>query len=102
MRCLLATSISPRFPDPGDCGQKKTAKQDRILMTLNKLPALVGLIVWGQALMGAPAAAPASFKVGEFNFSRPTSWEWIEVTSPMRKAHLRVSDPATKESADVA
>ena len=48
------------------------------------------------------AAAPATFKVGELAFTRPAAWEWIEVTSPMRKAQLRVTDPATKETADVS
>jgi hypothetical protein len=55
------------------------------------------------ALLTARAAddAPATFKVGEFSFSRPASWEWVESTSPMRKAQLKVSDAKKKESADV-
>src|SRR5213594_4201041 len=36
------------------------------------------------------AEAPQSFKVCEFSFTRPASWEWVEVTSAMRKAQLKV------------
>jgi hypothetical protein len=47
------------------------------------------------------ADAPATFKVTEFTFTRPKSWEWVEVDSPMRKAQLRIVDEKTKSSADV-
>lgn len=47
------------------------------------------------------AAAPATFKVGEFTFMRPPAWEWIEIVSSMRKAQLRVPDPKSKESAEI-
>lgn len=45
----------------------------------------------------ALAAAPATFKVSEFNFSRPTAWEWVEVSSSMRAAQLKV--PAAEAEA---
>jgi len=47
------------------------------------------------------AEAPATFKVGEFSFKRPASWEWVESSSPMRKAQLKIADAAQKESAEV-
>src|SRR5436190_7667455 len=47
------------------------------------------------------ADAPKQFKVGEFNFSPPASWEWVEVTSSMRKAQLKVPGPDKKQSAEV-
>src|SRR5262245_47066046 len=47
------------------------------------------------------AEAPTTFKVSDFTFTRPASWEWVEVSSPMRKAQLKVTDTASKESADV-
>jgi hypothetical protein len=47
------------------------------------------------------ADAPRTFEVGEFRFTRPASWEWVENTSPMRKAQLKVSDSTKKESAEV-
>ncbi|MBI4661250.1 MAG: hypothetical protein HY735_20700 [Verrucomicrobia bacterium] len=47
------------------------------------------------------ADAPAKFKVGEFNFSRPEKWEWVAVTSAMRKAQLKVADEKTKGAAEV-
>jgi hypothetical protein len=47
------------------------------------------------------AEAPATFKAGEFTFTRPVKWEWVEVSSSMRKAQLRISDPQKKESAEI-
>jgi len=48
------------------------------------------------------ADAPATFKVSEFTFKRPVKWEWVESTSPMRKAQLKVSDATDpKKSAEV-
>ena len=46
--------------------------------------------------ISARAEAPATFKVSEFTFTRPTSWEWVETTSAMRKAQLKVPDPKGK------
>jgi hypothetical protein len=46
------------------------------------------------------ADAPATFKVGDFTFTRPATWEWVEVTSAMRKAQLRVTDTDSKASAE--
>jgi hypothetical protein len=53
------------------------------------------------ALPGIAADAPASFEVGGLTFSRPASWKWIEVRSPMRKAQLEVVDDKIKGSAEV-
>jgi hypothetical protein len=47
------------------------------------------------------AESPATFNVGDCNFTRPTSWEWVEPSSSMRKAQLKVTDAASKTSADV-
>src|SRR5215510_11455370 len=47
------------------------------------------------------ADAPATFKVSEFTFARPTNWEWVESASPMRKAELKVVDTKTKAKAEV-
>lgn len=43
-------------------------------------------------LVAASALAedPATFPVGAFTFTRPTDWSWVEVSSPMRKAQLKV------------
>jgi hypothetical protein len=46
------------------------------------------------------AETPATFKVGDYSFSRPAKWEWVEVSSPMRKAQLRVPGEG-QASADV-
>lgn len=47
------------------------------------------------------AESPATFKVSEFTFSRPANWEWVETTSAMRKAQLKVPAPKGKNGADV-
>jgi len=47
------------------------------------------------------AESPATFKVSELTFTRPAAWEPLETTSQMRKAQFKVTDPASKESADV-
>ena len=44
----------------------------------------------------------ATFPAGDFTFTRPAKWEWVESTSQMRKAQLKVTDVAAKASADVA
>ncbi|HZV36130.1 MAG TPA: hypothetical protein VFB72_16255 [Verrucomicrobiae bacterium] len=45
------------------------------------------------------AEDPATFKVGDFTFTRPAKWQWVEVSSPMRKAQLKIADG--DKSADV-
>ncbi len=52
-------------------------------------------------MMSCAAEAPAKFKVGEFNFARPTGWEWVEVAPGMRKAQLKIVDQKTKGAAEV-
>jgi hypothetical protein len=47
------------------------------------------------------ADAPATFKVSEFTFTRPANWEWVPVTSSMRKAQLKVVSADKKETAEV-
>lgn len=36
------------------------------------------------------AEDPTSFEVGAFKFNRPSDWQWVPVSSPMRKAQLSV------------
>jgi hypothetical protein len=36
------------------------------------------------------AEDPATFKVASFTFTRPADWSWVEVTSKMRAAQLKV------------
>ena len=45
--------------------------------------------------------SPATFKVSECTFTRPASWETLETTSQMRKAQFKITDPNTKDTADV-
>jgi hypothetical protein len=60
------------------------------------------LFVWLAVLSASHGTeAPATFKVGEFTFNRPTEWQWVESTSTMRKAQLKVADAAGKETAEV-
>lgn len=46
----------------------------------------------------AAAADAKTFKVGEFTFNSPAAWEWVEVTSPMRKAQLKVPGKDNKSA----
>jgi hypothetical protein len=57
--------------------------------------------VWLAIIASTYAAeAPKAFKVGEFSFTRPAAWDWVEATSPMRKAQLKVAGKDGK-NADV-
>lgn len=44
------------------------------------------------------AESPATFKVSEFTFQRPAAWEWVETTSAMRKAQLRIVGTQNEEA----
>ena len=48
------------------------------------------------------AEAPKTFKVGEFTFTRPADWQWVDVTSSMRKAQLKMLDPIIVDAAEAA
>lgn len=52
-------------------------------------------------VFAASAAGPETFKVSEFTFKRPASWEWVEVQSQMRKAQLKVTAKDAKEPGEV-
>jgi hypothetical protein len=47
------------------------------------------------------ADAPATFEVGEFKFTRPADWQWVEPTSSMRKAQLTIPGADKKENGEV-
>jgi len=47
------------------------------------------------------AEAPKTFKVGEFTFSRPADWQWVDITSSMRKAQFKVMGGDKSEAAEV-
>src|SRR4051812_29124713 len=56
--------------------------------------AFLSLVACTLAMCSQAAEGPANFKVSEFEFTRPVSWEWVDVsTSPMRKAQLKVPNP---------
>jgi hypothetical protein len=69
------------------------------MKTSMKLFCVFGSLCLAAGLLAAET--PATFKVSEFSFTRPANWEWVQVTSQMRKAQLKVSDPKTTGSADV-
>jgi hypothetical protein len=61
-----------------------------------------GLLLATTLLSGADA--PKKFTVSDFSFTTPAGWEWVETTSSMRKAQLRVpgpDKPDKNESAEV-
>ena len=59
------------------------------------------MMLLGSALAALAADAPATFKVSEFTFKRPEKWQWVEVTSAMRKAQLNVVSADKKQTAEV-
>jgi hypothetical protein len=70
-------------------------------MRLFSLPNWVVFVSFAVLSASHGAEAPANFKVGEFTFNRPPEWQWVESTSMMRKAQLKVTDAAGKETAEV-
>lgn len=70
------------------------------MRTTNSVFALA-VLTFACAGFARAAGAPATFQVSEFTFKRPPAWEWIETTSPMRKAQLKVPSTDKKESAEV-
>jgi hypothetical protein len=61
--------------------------------------ALLVLCLVGAATLRAED--PATFTVGGLTFKRPTEWSWVAVSSPMRKAQLKVPSAKPDESADI-
>jgi hypothetical protein len=59
--------------------------------------AIIGLLV----CQLAAADAPATFQVSSLTFARPATWKWVEVSSPMRKAQLEITDDKAKGKGEV-
>lgn len=56
------------------------------------------------SLIGAAslhAEDPATFPVGGLTFKRPAEWTWVQVSSPMRKAQLKVTGASADDAADI-
>ena len=66
-----------------------------------KLISVSALAVVASILSVFSADGPATFKVSEFTFKRPANWEWVETSSAMRKAQLKVPGADKKESGEV-
>jgi hypothetical protein len=49
----------------------------------------------------ARAEDPTTFPVGGLTFSRPADWAWVPVSTPMRKAQLKVPGEKPAEGADI-
>ena len=62
---------------------------------------ILALLTSSTAVCAVAADAPATFKVSEFTFTRPASWEWTETASSMRKAQLKINSDDKKSSAEV-
>jgi hypothetical protein len=65
------------------------------------LSRFICLVVFLGSMSGLRAQEHSTFPAGEFTFTRPVKWEWVETTSQMRKAQLKVTDAASNASADV-
>jgi hypothetical protein len=44
---------------------------------------------------------PVSFQVGGLTFKRPADWAWVPVSSPMRKAQLKVPGAKSDQAAEI-
>lgn len=53
------------------------------------------------ASLCAQAQEPTTFEVGALKFERPPTWQWVPVSSPMRKAQLRIVGTEKDQVADV-
>lgn len=56
------------------------------------------------SLVGAAtlrAEDPVTFPVGGLTFKRPAEWSWVAVSSPMRKAQLKVPGSKADDFADI-
>ena len=62
------------------------------------VPAVFLILATGQL---RAADAPTEFTAGPFKFTRPPSWTWVQPTSSMRQAELKVEDQDKKQSAEV-
>jgi hypothetical protein len=60
--------------------------------------ALLALCLTASTLL---AEDPVKFPVGGLEFSRPAAWTWVPVSSPMRKAQLRVPGATAESGADI-
>ena len=61
--------------------------------------ALLALCLLGAVTLRADD--PATFPVGGLTFTLPAAWTWVPVSSPMRKAQLKVPGAKPEESADI-
>jgi hypothetical protein len=86
--CFTTREDAPKLHDMMKCNSNTTSP----------LACLVLLFV---SMAGLRAEDHATFPVSEFTFTRPAHWEWVESTSQMRKAQLKVTDEASKASASV-
>ena len=51
--------------------------------------------------LSARAEDPTTFEVGSLKFQRPQKWSWVPVTSPMRKAQLKVPGASENDAAEL-
>ncbi|MEI9895367.1 MAG: hypothetical protein WDN28_16135 [Chthoniobacter sp.] len=61
--------------------------------------ALLALCLLGAITLRADD--PATFPVGGLTFKRPADWAWVPVSSPMRKAQLKVPGTKPNEAAEI-
>ncbi len=65
------------------------------------LKILSALALLGAAVAAPGADAPATFKVGEFTFTRPAGWEWVEKRMGVHKAQYKLTKLVNGKSAEL-
>jgi hypothetical protein len=99
-----AERIRPNWPGVSFCLAFISYEASRVVRFMKQIMKInekcflpFGVMLWLAASSPLLSAdAPATFKVGEFNFQRPAQWEWVVPNSPMRKAELKVNDAKGK------
>ena len=89
---------------PSGCAVKRLTLDgvsDNSLSMCITSPIAVALLVLVSVISTATAEAPAKFKVGELTFARPADWEWVESTSMMRKAQLKLTSADKQQTGEV-
>ena len=65
------------------------------------MKAILSLVLASASVAVLAADAPTEFKVSTFTFTRPAAWEWIQTSSTMRKAQLKIVDAKSARNAEV-
>jgi hypothetical protein len=70
-------------------------------MTSVRVPLAFLTVSLTLAALVRAADGPVTFAVGEFTFTRPAAWQWVEPMSSMRKAQMKIPGAKKDESGEL-